>query len=197
MARPAEFDRNDVLDKAMNVFWRTGYNATSISDLVAATNLKPGSLYGAFKSKHSLYVEVLDTYAARSLSRIVDSLESDENAVECIENFFTRYCNDLQQDEIGRGCLLVNAMLELATEDDFIRYRVADYLDRIELLFVDKLKQAVESGQLDASLDPEDTATYLMSNIWGLRVLSSKRPSADKFQAVIKRMLSALYAPTH
>jgi TetR/AcrR family transcriptional repressor of nem operon len=60
MARPAEFDRNDVLNKAMDVFWRTGYTATSVSDLVHATNLKPGSLYAAFNSKRGLFLEVID-----------------------------------------------------------------------------------------------------------------------------------------
>ena len=82
MARPAEFNRDDVIEKAMNVFWRTGYASTSISDLVSATSLKPGSLYGAFKSKRDLFIEVVDTYAERSIQRVTSFLQTTPSPVQ-------------------------------------------------------------------------------------------------------------------
>lgn len=197
MARPAEFDRTDVLEKAMNVFWRTGYSATSVTDLVNATKLKPGSLYGAFQSKRGLFLEVIDTYAARSLNRVSSVMEDAETPLKGIEQFFKCFCDDLANDRLGKGCLMVNTMLELATEDDEIRERVGGYLSQVETYFTNALTQAQEQGLLDKQQSPEDLATYLMTNIWGLRVLSSKRPDQSKYDAVIANMLKAIHSPCH
>ncbi|EAR62259.1 TetR/AcrR family transcriptional regulator [Neptuniibacter caesariensis] len=197
MARPAEFDRTDVLEKAMEVFWRTGYNATSITDLVNATKLKPGSLYGAFQSKRGLFLEVIDTYAERSINRAEVAFSNAASPLEGIERFFQLFCNDLSNDEIGRGCLMVNTMLELATEDDEIRERVSGYLNQVEDYFIKAITQAQSEGSLNSNQAPEDLATYLMTNIWGLRVLSSKRPDRKQYDAVITNILRSLHAPSH
>lgn len=197
MARPAEFDRKDVLEKAMNVFWRTGYSASSVTDLVDATKLKPGSLYGAFQSKRGLFLEVIDTYSSRSLERISNIMTQAESPIEGIHTFFIRFCNELENDSIGKGCLMVNTMLELATEDDEIRGKVGHYLDEIERHFCTALLKAQEAGELDKQQSAEDLATYLMTNIWGLRVLSSKRPEHHKYEAVVKTILAALHSPHH
>ncbi len=197
MARPAEFDRTDVLEKAMNVFWRTGYSATSVTDLVNATKLKPGSLYGAFQSKRGLFIEVIDTYAGRSLERVSGVLNNAVSPLKGIEEFFKRFCDDLESDSIGKGCLMVNTMLELATEDDEIRERVGGYLDQVEKHFSETLRSAQASGELDKGQSAEDLATYLMTSIWGLRVLSSKRPDRAKFDAVVANVLISLHSPHH
>ncbi|WP_286237369.1 TetR/AcrR family transcriptional regulator [Neptuniibacter halophilus] len=194
MARPAEFDRTEVLEKAMHVFWRTGYNATSVTDLVDATSLKPGSLYGAFKSKRELFVEVIDTYAAKSLHRVTSAFEEATSPVNGIELFFNRFCNDLANDEIGKGCLMVNTMLELATEDDDIRLQVSDYLNQVEQHFLQAISEGQQQGEITRTLSAEDLATSLMTTIWGLRVLSSKRPSRDKYNAIITNTLRSLNA---
>jgi len=197
MARPAEFDRTDVLEKAMGVFWRTGYSATSVTDLVNATSLKPGSLYGAFKSKRELFIEVIDTYAARSLSRVSTVVGEADSPIKGIETFFDCFCKDLVADNIGKGCLMVNTMLELATEDDHIRERISGYLDGLESHFREALIKAQEKGEVDKNLVPEDMATYLMTNIWGLRVLSTKRPEPQKYEAIVTNIMNALHAPKH
>lgn len=197
MARPAEFDRQDVLEKAMNVFWRTGYSATSISDLVDATSLKPGSLYGAFQSKRDLFLEVIDTYANRSLERVSNALSESDSPLENIETFFKRFASDLSNDEIGKGCLLVNTLLELATEDEEVRARVSHYFDQLEKHFENTIIQAQKLGQLDKNKEPEVLATYLMTSIWGLRVLSGKRPDSKTFDKVIQQTLSTLHYTAH
>jgi len=197
MARPAEFVRRDVLEKAMDVFWRTGFTGTSVTDLVKATNLKPGSLYGAFQSKRGLFMEVIDTYAQNSLTRVASCLLNNESPIAAIHDFFTRFGADISQDEIGRGCLMVNTMLELATEDDEIREKISNYLNQIEKMFSDTLTRAQEMGELDANACPETLAKFLMTNIWGMRVMSSKRPEAQAYTRVIETMLSALPLVKH
>lgn len=192
MARPAEFDRLDVLQKAMEVFWRTGFTGTSVTDLVKATNLKPGSLYGAFHSKRGLFMEVIDTYADCSLRRVETCLDESETPISAIHTFFSRFGTDISQDEIGRGCLMVNTMLELATEDDEIRDKITGYLSTVEKMFAETLTQAQESGELASDKNPESIAKFLMTGIWGMLVLSSTRPEPSVYQDVIDNMLSTL-----
>jgi len=192
MARPAEFDRREVLDKAMEVFWRTGFTATSVADLVNATSLKPGSLYSAFDSKRGLFVEVIDTYAARRIEGAQTVLENAENPISAIHEFFECLSNDVCKDEIGRGCLMVNTMLELATEDDELRERITGYLDQVEGYLRTALTRAKELGQLESHANPAALAAFLISNVWGLRVMSSTRPSHTRYQQVIDHVLASL-----
>lgn len=192
MARPAEFDRTEVLEKAMEVFWRTGFNATSVADLVNATSLKPGSLYSAFQSKRGLFVEVIDTYAKRRVNSTKMLVQTATNPLDAIYEFFDRLRKDMTDDEIGRGCLMINTMLELATEDDDMRERVSNYLFEVEQEFVKALTKAKDMQLLDASANPEQIARFMMTQVWGLRVLSSTRPDSNSYQQTIDLMLSCL-----
>lgn len=195
MARPAEFERSDVLNKAMEVFWRTGYTGTSITDLVQATNLKPGSLYGAFKSKRDLFIEVVDTYSQRRVNGFRETLSRYEHPIESIHAFFDHFVDELKQDEIGRGCLMVNTMLELATEDHEIRERVTRYLQSAEAAFSEVLTKAQEIGAMSPEQCPQATAKFLMTNIWGLRVLSSTRPDPEAYRQIVRNTLTVIPAP--
>lgn len=192
MARPAEFDRTEVLEKAMEVFWRTGFNATSVADLVNATSLKPGSLYSAFQSKRGLFVEVIDTYAKRRVNGTKMLVQTATNPLDAIYEFFDRLRKDMTDDEIGRGCLMINTMLELATEDDDMRERVSNYLFEVEQEFIKALTKARDMQLLDASANPEQLARFMMTQVWGLRVLSSTRPDSNSYQQTIDLMLSCL-----
>lgn len=197
MARPAEFDRDEVLERAMNQFWKTGYSATSVTDLVNATNLKPGSLYGAFNNKRDLFLSSLELYAQRSLKRISYTFEQHESPIQGIETFFTLLCLDLEADEMGKSCLLVNSLLELSNEDDEIRALASEYLDAIEKCFVNALQQAQDLGEIDKEAELTHLAPFLMTSIWGLRVLSSKQPNKKTYQAVINNVLRVLHTPAH
>jgi len=192
MARPAEFDRSEVLDKAMEVFWRTGFTATSVADLVNATSLKPGSLYSAFESKRGLFVEVIDTYAARRVNGAKELLETAEEPLSAIYEFFNNLRMDVCKDEIGRGCLMVNTMLELATEDDELRERITNYLSQVEAYLCAALTRAKELGQLEQHADPGALAAFLISNVWGLRVMSSTRTSPERYNQIINQVLTSL-----
>lgn len=197
MARPAEFDRNEVLSKAMNVFWRTGYTATSISDLVNATHLQPGSLYGAFNSKRGIFLEVIDFYANRRIEYIRESLQRPGPAVDAITHCFLRLCRDIENDKIGKGCLMVNTMLELATEDNAIRMKITEHLKCIEHNFYSVLENSRLNGELKSDTDCDILAKMLMTSIWGLRVMSTTRPDPAIYSSIISLLLSSLNNSRH
>ena len=123
-------------------FWRLGYHKTSIRDLTTATQLKPGSLYGAFENKHRLFLRSLDYYADQ-LKRFVDSvLHSDKPPLVRIRLFFEHLLNEMADDPEGKGCLLVNTLLETPPEDEEINQRASQALGYVEQCFREVLAEA-------------------------------------------------------
>jgi TetR/AcrR family transcriptional repressor of nem operon len=192
MARPVEFVRAEVISSAMNVFWHSGYGATSINTLVQATKLKPGSLYGAFHSKRDLFLEIIDTYAGNRLARIEAELIAAATPLTGIEALFSRLRQELIDDRDGRGCLMVNTLLEMGSQDDEIRERISAHLNRIEQHLATTLQRAIDSGELRTDTSASTLGQFLMSGIWGLRVMSKKRPQAAVYDGIIHQLLLVL-----
>nr|WP_067295769.1 TetR/AcrR family transcriptional regulator [Marinobacterium profundum] len=192
MARPVEFVRAEVISSAMNVFWHFGYGATSINTLVKATKLKPGSLYGAFHSKRTLFLEIIDTYAGNRLAGIEAELVAAATPMSAIEALFSRLRLELIADTDGRGCLMVNTLLELGSQDDEMRQRISAHLNRIEQHLATTLQRAIDSGELHTDTSAAILSQFLMNGIWGLRVMSKKRPEPSVYDGIIHQLLLAL-----
>ena len=115
MARPREFDQNDVLDKVVGVFWSRGFEATSIQDLEEATGLKRGSLYNAFGDKATLFHEAFDHYMQQSAVRRVLNNGSNGSARDTIDAILDAVVEEGSKSK--KGCLLTNTITELAGRD--------------------------------------------------------------------------------
>lgn len=191
MARPVSFDRDDVLGRATTTFWERGYGATSISDLVEATRLQPGSLYAAFESKQGLFLAVLDHYARNTLERLRQRLGGADDPLQGIEIFLNGLAAE-RADSRRRGCLLVNSALEVGRSDSDVQARVSRHLGRIEAALRAALQQAQDDGVLAEGKSPAVLARFLMTTIWGLRVLGSTGASARDAKLVVAEALSVL-----
>lgn len=192
MARPAEFDREQVLEQAMLAFWQQGYCATSVADLTETTALKPGSLYAAFKSKEGLFLAALDHYGELSADKIRQSLSSAGTPLEGVRFFLQQLSANAYGPEAKRSCFLVNTVLEVARHNPQVRVRVNHHLDAIEALFRRALETARESGELGPDKDPEALAAFIMTNIWGLRVLLAAGADPQRVRAVVDQLLDML-----
>ncbi len=192
MARPTQFDRGDVLEKAMLTFWEHGFGATSIANLVEATELKPGSLYAAFDSKQSLFLAALEHYTDQRLESIRRILEEADSPLQGIRDYFNMLARYAGGAHAGRGCLLVNTILELSRQDTAVKGRVNAHLDRIEALFRVALEEAQQCGELPADRDPEQLAAFIMINIWGIRVLDKTASAPERTQATVDLLLGVL-----
>ena len=169
MARPQEFDRNEVLKAAMDVFHQHGYGATSVPDLVAATHLQPGSLYGAFKSKKGILKEALCLYADETSAYLNQLFASSDTALGGVRNFLLKQA-DVCTGEDGRyGCLMVNTLLEMAPQDEEVEELLRKQLDRLESHIASQLQLAKDQGELAADKDPKILAKLVMTSMWGLR----------------------------
>ena len=192
MGRPREFDEAQVLDQAMTVFWRQGYAATSVKDLVRETGLNPGSLYEAFGDKHELFLSAINHYRASVVRRRLEDMERPGPGRDRIAGFF----DDLVRFSAGEGrlmgCLMTNSAVELAPHDRDVAVLVAANLAEMERAF----RRLVERGQQDGSIangaPAEDIARYLTVGVQGLRVMSKTNPDAGALSAVVRQILSVL-----
>ena len=192
MARPIQFERDDVLEKAMQAFWNQGYNATSMADLVDVTDLRPGSIYAAFDSKEGLFLAALDHYAEQSLARIERALAEADSPLEGIRIFFRKLGREAAGERANRSCLLVNTVLEMARQNETVQKRVNRHLGTIEALFRHALETAQTSGELSPDKDPKALAVFLMTSIWGLRVLGGTNPAPARTRSVVNQLLTLL-----
>jgi TetR/AcrR family transcriptional repressor of nem operon len=193
MARPAGFDRDRVLGQAMQTFWDRGYCATSVSQLVEATGLRPGSLYAAFDSKEGLFLAVLDHYAADSRRRLQQALEGADDPLAGIEHFLRTLVQAQYATQPPRGCLLVNTALELGRHNPKVQQRIRGHLEAIEAGLRQALEAARSAGQLGAGRSPAALARLLMTTIWGLRVLGGTGADVGQAELVVDQIVAILH----
>ena len=191
MARPVQVDRGKALRQAKDVFWRRGYGATSMSQLLEATGMGSGSFYAAFDSKASLFELVLDDYSARS-DRQFETLRQRHHGLEVLRAFLEKTLINVSDDDRSKGCLLVNSALELEGVEPHLYRRVSNGLDQLESEIRRCLAEADAQGQLHKGVEIEEAAGLLMSLIQGLRVGSRLGLSRNEARHRVNAMLAML-----
>jgi len=192
MARPREFDESAVVSKAMAVFWAKGYTATSVQDLVEATGLQRGSLYGAFGDKHGLYLAALDQYVAGSVAPFRSMVASAADPVDAVRELIVMLGAECTGPDAGRGCLVANTCSELAHNDDAARERVEAFSAAFKSELAGALRAGQTTGSFDASRDPEAVATFILCNVHGLALMGKTHPDPRAVDQVVAEMLRAL-----
>jgi TetR/AcrR family transcriptional repressor of nem operon len=150
--RPRGFDRDDAIDAAKDAFWVDGYERTGISDLEQVTGLSRSSLYSAFGPKRALFDAALDRYTETFINPLLSNMETEDPNLESIMRFFTSVRDVLLDDFGRRGCLMTNAIAEMAPADAEARSRGEGFRDRLRNAFTHALEGAAKHGEFDASL---------------------------------------------
>lgn len=192
MGRPAEFDRDTVLDAAMHVFWRKGFEATSVSDLVAATGLNRGSLYNAFTDKAGLFSAVMDHYAEHAPSRALVVAAASSPPRAAIEAFFTALIRRARDDADRKGCLITNTAAELCARDPAMSAWIEDAMGRLESALLTLVKRGQKDGTIASARPPRAVARYLLAGAQGLLVLSKAGYEPRALREVTDITLAAL-----
>ena len=192
MARPIEFDRDEVLHNATALFWDKGYSETSMHDLVNATGLQPGSIYAAFGNKRGLFKEALDAYFEEMMQFITTTLHSKKPAMQRIELLFDRLISESTRDSDRKGCLLVNTLLEISVRDKEINTKIKKMFKKVEYAFRNVLEECKASGDLDTSKTPAELASFLVSGIYGLRVYNKTKPNRTAMKSIVNNLLFVL-----
>lgn len=172
MGRPREFDRDAVLDRAIDVFWSSGYEATSLDDLTAAMGIGRGSLYNEFVDKHALFLESLDRYREQRRAELEQALRSAPSVRAGIEAVLRGMAQRLRTDSGHRGCLLVNAAAERASSDVTVAGRVSATLAAFASAFRESLERGQLHGEFQPAMDTSAMADFLASTLICLRLLA-------------------------
>ncbi|WOE32319.1 MULTISPECIES: TetR/AcrR family transcriptional regulator [unclassified Acinetobacter] len=169
--RIKEFDPEKVADSAMEVFWRKGFFATSIQDLVDETGLSRSSLYSTFKNKEELYQHALYRYQLKTQANI-DLLSSTGSVKKIINQFFSQIIEDEITDIENRGCLIANASLELAGQDAKVAKTVTYNFERLKKALEKLIIRGQQSGEIKKDHSAHALALFFVNTIQGIRVLS-------------------------
>lgn len=183
--RTKTFEPDEIADAAMKVFWQRGYAATSIQDLVDGTGLSRSSLYSTFENKQGLYQQALRRYQAVTQAN-VELLASPESSPKAlIRQLLMRIIEDELDDPLRRGCLVANATLELAGQDDAVAELVAHNFQRLQQALEKLIQRGQQSGEVAAVKSPQALARFFVNTMQGLRVLGKGSPAQQRRQCLL------------
>lgn len=189
--RPREFDEDEVLDRALDVFWEHGYEATSVSDLMKATGLAKGSLYKAFGDKRQLFLRALERYLEQGRDGLGD-IANAESAKAALRFWLTNIVSMATCSGVRKGCLAVNCTVELAPHDDELRDVLRRQETAVERVYARLIARGVEQGEFRRELDPEASARWITTIIDGLQVRGKLGLTKAAGMETVEMSLSAL-----
>jgi len=183
--RTKEFETDEIADAAMQVFWRRGYAATSVQDLVDGTGLSRSSLYSTFQSKQGLYQKALQRYELLTTLNNVELLGGSGSPKALIRQLLVNIVEDELNDSEHKGCLIANACLELAGHDEDVSKFVISNLQKIQHALENLLIKAQQSGEISSTQNPRALASFFVNTIQGLRVLGKGSPLEQRKQCLM------------
>lgn len=192
MGRPRRFDESQVLQSAREQFWNRGYTATSMDDLMAATGLGKGSLYGAFGDKRQLFLRALDDYRNEQLDDVRQILTGPGTGLErlghLLDGASRGYANDIHR----RGCFLAGSTSELHTQEPDVTTRARTTYQEIQNLLAACVKDAQQEGDLAADASPEDLSGLLLAVLQGIEFLAKTDMDASALIQIGRSALANL-----
>jgi TetR/AcrR family transcriptional repressor of nem operon len=193
MARPRQFDPDEVIDRSMREFWEHGYRETSVDDLVEATGVQPGSLYNAFPGgKRGLFLQALQRYSKLVVPEKLGALEDSGAGLAELRAYFDGLVEDLTTPEGRMGCLMVNSTVELAAEDSEVGAIVRSHMRRLERNAERALRNARQRGEVPGHVAPRAKAAQLMATGMGLMVVGKTGPGREVLETIVEAAFAEL-----
>jgi TetR/AcrR family transcriptional repressor of nem operon len=191
VARPKEFCREEALDKAMRLFWRKGYEATSMRDLTEAMGIKRQSLYDTYGGKHALFLAALDHFEEAQVLLVQDLLVRPGSAREALGDFFEIIIEDVAGQRRD-GCFMVNSTIEMAVPDKEVARRVVASKERMEMILQQLVRRGQAQGEFSERQDPLLQARMIFNSILGLRVMAKVTDDPEVMRGITEGLLASL-----
>lgn len=201
MGRPKQYERAELLDRAVELFRRQGFNGTSTAELVDGLGINRKSMYAEFGSKQELFEATLDHYNRNHLSRVLAPIEAPDAGVDSIRQAFSDYASASEGWFNGRGCLMCNTAVERGALDPGTGQYVAAYLARLTRAFHHALENGQRFGDIDADTDIDELAAFLTTSLIGIAACVRAEAPAGQVRAASDIATSILdlhaAAPSH
>lgn len=186
MPRPREFDIDEALNSALELFWSKGYEAASMTDLLSAMDLSKSSFYDCFGCKRQLLLSALRRYSEREIRKAWQHFSAAQPASELLMEFFRRIAHPPERDDCQRrGCLIINAIVELAPHDEDVAAIVQDHGRRLGQVIAAAVARGRAEGDIRDDILPDVAADMLMALHMGLLILAKAGLESRRIDAAI------------
>jgi TetR/AcrR family transcriptional regulator, transcriptional repressor for nem operon len=192
MARQKEFNREEALNKAMEVFWSRGYEGASIQDLVNHMGINRQSIYDTFGDKHALFLQALDRYREIETRKVFEVLDQPGSVKTNFRRLFDNLVEKALSDEGRRGCFVGNATSELAARCKETAARTGSSIAAAENGFYRALVRGKQNGEFSSIKDVRAVARFLYSSLQGLLLVAKATRDRKTLNDVVKVTLSVL-----
>ncbi len=191
MNRPRQYDRDEVLEKATDLFWEKGFEATSMNEVVARTGLNKHSLYSEFGDKEKLFIECTDHYISKDIRVLSDILTKKPLGLSNIEAFFDNRVN-YAASENCKGCLIVNSVTEKEILSEEINLKVKSFISKFKAFFYNCLQAAQDKNEISGDKDSKALADYLTCFTFGLMSVGKNETKKKELRKMVDVALSAV-----
>lgn len=183
MPSPKSYTREDVLDRAIELFRRQGYSATSTAELTQELGMNRKSMYAEFGSKQQLFEAALERYSDINLTRVLAPIEAEDANAQSIKDAFLGYAAASETKYRGLGCLMANTAVERAALDPGSARFVEAYLGRLSKGFRNALENARQDGQVSEAANLDDLAAHLVNSVVGISALLRAQATPEQMYA--------------
>jgi len=192
VGRPREFELDEAVRKAMQVFWDRGYHDASLPDLLEGMELSRGSFYKALVDKRGVYLRALDAYIEDAVRSVGETLHSNPSPKAAIRDAFSQQVDQSSGTEGLRGCFVVFAAVEMLPDDKEVAPRISRLFRRLQDLYAAAIIRAQALCEIDPGLDERTLAKFLVCQIQGMRVLAKAGADRAETRAMVALALKAL-----
>lgn len=192
MSRAREFDEEVAVQRAMRLFWRKGYDAATLPDLLKSMRISRGSFYNAFGTKREVLAQAIRRYMDSGMDGILVPLGEPDAGRKEIESAFARLVDYTASPKGRQGCLVGNTMTDLAMADPELRPILMTARTRVEDALTQAVKRGQDSGTIGCRDDPRAIGRFLLNTISGLMVACKTQPERAVLEDVARLALRIL-----
>lgn len=192
MARTKDFNEDEVLEKALGIFWQKGYSGTSMQDLVDGLGISRSSLYDTYTDKHNLFIKSLERYREKTAGEMIQLINDTTSPKTVIKKILQSAVNESLFDKVARGCFIVNTCVENVTNDKAIAKLVQENMQDVENAFFLAVKKGQELGEIASQQEARALARFMINTINGIRVAAKAGVDKKVYDDIVKVALSVL-----
>ena len=192
MPRVKLFDKNEVLNKAMELFWKKGYHATSIQDLVSFLGINRGSLYDTYGGKKELFDKAFQLYRTNNSNGVTTFFESQDEVKKGFRELFEMGINEAITDRDQKGCFVVNTTTELIPGEEEMLKIIRENKKVFEGIFYAFLLKGQQNGEIPKSKNINNISSLFYTFYSGLKVIAKVETNPNKLMNSVDEMLILL-----
>lgn len=192
MTRKSAADQDEIIDRAMHIFWQRGYKKTSVKDLIQGAGVNRFNLYETFGGKHGLYLKALDKYRDDVFLKRMYKIDNNKNGLLGIQEYFESLEEFLVDCKGNFTCLMMNSQIELVPKDKKVAKKVSFYFEKMEETFSRALTRAKKTGALPQVTNVSEFAKFLTGSAQGMCVMSKSYNAKEFLKAYTRSIIKIL-----